>query len=62
MKQYSTAEVARQIGVAKTTLLRWLRAGKVEEPEQKLGQSRVWFETDVERAKAFKNASYGKRP
>jgi hypothetical protein len=42
--------------------LRWLWSGKVAEPEQKLGNSRVWMESDVRRAKSYKVANYGKRP
>lgn len=65
MKQaYSTAEVARAIGVSKVTLLRWLYAGKLVEPKtQTFGgvESRIWTEADMERAKKFREANYRKR-
>jgi predicted site-specific integrase-resolvase len=61
---YSTAEVARAIGVNKTTLLRWLYAGKLQEPKHETFggvESRVWSAADLERAKAFKEQRYRKR-
>jgi excisionase family DNA binding protein len=65
MKQtYSTAEVAKVIGVNKTTLLRWLYAGKLPEPEtQTFGgvESRVWTAADLDRAKLYREQNYRKR-
>lgn len=65
MKQtFSTAEVARTLGVDKSTLLRWLYAGKLPEPKtQTFGgvESRVWTESDLERAKKFREKNYRKR-
>lgn len=60
----STAEVARTIGISKNTLLRWLYSGKLKEPtHETFGgvDSRVWFEADLERARAFKKEHYRKR-
>jgi predicted site-specific integrase-resolvase len=60
---YSTGEVARKIGVAKMTLLRWLYAGRLEEPRHANagGQDvRVWSAGDLARAKKFKTTNYRK--
>lgn len=65
MKQtYSTAQVAKALGVSKRTLLRWLYAGKIPEPKmQTFGgvESRVWTDSDLSRAKEYKTRSFGKR-
>jgi excisionase family DNA binding protein len=61
---YSTAEVANAIGVDKSTLLRWLYAGKLPEPKtQTFGgvESRVWSEADLKRAKLYREQNYRKR-
>jgi hypothetical protein len=58
---YSTAVVARMIGVHKVTLVRWLLAGRLAEPRRSSfgGQVlRLWSERDLARAKAFKDANY----
>jgi hypothetical protein len=58
---YSTAEVARIVGVHKVTLVRWLLGGRLTEPRRSsLGGQvlRLWSERDLARAKAFKNANY----
>jgi|HubBroStandDraft_6_1064221.scaffolds.fasta_scaffold640164_2 DNA-binding transcriptional MerR regulator len=63
-KVFSTAEVARAIGVDKSTLLRWLYTGKLPEPKrQTLGgvESRVWSENDVERARIYRELKGRKR-
>jgi predicted site-specific integrase-resolvase len=65
MKQtYSTAQVAKEIGVSKKTLLRWLYAGKIPEPKkQTFGgvESRVWTDSDLSRAKEYRACHFGKR-
>jgi hypothetical protein len=65
MKQtYSTAEVARMIGVSKNTLLRWLYAEKLPEPKTvTFGgvESRVWSDSDLNRAKLYREQNYRKR-
>ncbi|MCU1286383.1 MAG: hypothetical protein JWO13_2733 [Acidobacteriales bacterium] len=63
MVAYSTAQVAKKIGVVKKTLLRWLEAGKLPEPKrhENGGQSiRLWTDRDLERARRFKEANYRK--
>jgi hypothetical protein len=62
---YSTLEVARAINIDKSTLLRWLYAGKIAEPVQKTVAGvmiRVWSEKDLERAKKHRDDRYRKRP
>ena len=49
MKNYSTSQVARMVGIDKQTLLRWLWAGKVSEPKQHSNggvKVRLWNERD----------------
>lgn len=62
---HSTAEVAKQIGVSKKTLLRWLWSGALAEPEQRVTvgniENRIWSAADLERARAFKVERYRKR-
>jgi DNA-binding transcriptional MerR regulator len=63
MQTYSTARVAKEIGVHKTTLIRWLLDGKVPEPRRtnQAGQEiRIWADRDVERVRKFKAANYRK--
>jgi ABC-type cobalamin transport system ATPase subunit len=63
MIEYSTVEVARIIGVHKTTLLQWLYSGHLAEPKhvRHAGQDlRIWSEKDVSRAKRYKEQNYRK--
>jgi DNA-binding transcriptional MerR regulator len=58
---YSTAEAAKAAGVTKRTLLRWLEAGKVNEPRRVTfaGQeSRVWSDADLRRLKKYAAENY----
>jgi hypothetical protein len=60
---YSTQEVADIVGVDKQTLLRWLWADKVPEPEvyESGGvKLRNWSHRDIERVRAYKEANYRK--
>jgi excisionase family DNA binding protein len=53
----STAQAAREIGVSKGTLLRWLHDGVLREPKRiDLAGSawRAWIEADIERARRVK--------
>ena len=65
MKGYSTVEVARKIGVHKSTLKRWLREGVLSEPKHNriagVGY-RIWSDRDVERVRRYKAAHYMKKP
>ena len=58
MSGYSTAQVAKLIGVSKGTLLRWLNDGVLEEPKRrtKFGGAawRLWDAADIERARSVK--------
>jgi predicted site-specific integrase-resolvase len=62
---YTTAEVARSIGVDKKTLLRWLYAGKLAEPKEIVTvgsiENRIWSAADLERARQYKEEHYRKR-
>jgi hypothetical protein len=56
----STVEAAQRIGVSKSTLLRWLDEGLVEDVERDWRGWRVWGEGDVERVTAFRKAYHSK--
>jgi len=59
----STLEVAKAVGIGKTTLLDWLRDGRIPEPKrvsQGGVEVRLWSDRDVERVRKFKEANYRK--
>ncbi len=56
----STVEAAKCIGVSKSTLLRWLDEGLVDDVERDWRGWRVWRSRDVERVKAFQKAYHSK--
>jgi predicted site-specific integrase-resolvase len=63
MAGYSTAVIAKLVGVSKNTLLRWLYAGKIPEPRHRTdgGQDiRIWSERDLARVRRHKEANYWK--
>ena len=63
MKTYSTAQVAKMLGVHKVTLKRWLISGRVGEPRRIRNggiQARIWTARDVERVRKWKAAHYRK--
>ncbi len=65
MKSYSTVEVARKVGIHKSTLRDWLQRGAIPEPKQRAngGQIiRIWTDRDVERVRRYKAAHYMKKP
>ena len=59
-KLLSTGQVAKEVGIHHQTLLRWLRAKEIPEPQWVNGD-RVWTEDDVSFVKAYKEANYRKR-
>jgi predicted site-specific integrase-resolvase len=63
MKTYSTAQVAKMLGVHKVTLQNWLLDGKAREPRKvRVGNIdfRIWTDTDVKRLKRYKQQNYRK--
>lgn len=55
--------MAKIIGVHKSTLIRWLLSGVVEEPKRNrvAGMGfRVWLERDVEKVRKHKEKNYRK--
>jgi hypothetical protein len=56
----STVEAAKRIGVSKSTLLRWLDEGLVDDVERDWRGWRVWNNRDVERVRAFQKAYHSK--
>jgi len=65
MKIYSTSQVAEAAGVNKSTLLRWLYAKEIPEPENNLKISgishRLWSQEEADFVKAYKEQNYRKR-
>jgi phage antirepressor YoqD-like protein len=63
METYSTSQVAKQVGISKPTLIRWLLDRKVKEPRRvKQGgvEIRLWRDRDVERVRKHKEETYRK--
>lgn len=54
-RRYSTREVAEKVGVSKETILRWLRTGKVPEPDRDRNGWRIFSDEDVKEALRYKN-------
>ena len=57
---YTTVEVAKRLGVCKSTLLRWIHEGLMPDVGRDCRGWRVWRSDDVERAKAFQKAYHSK--
>ena len=52
--KYTTKQVADLIGVNKSTLLRWIRQGKISDVSHRDGRNwRVWLPEDVEEVKTY---------
>jgi predicted DNA-binding transcriptional regulator AlpA len=63
MKVYSTGQVMKIVGISRTTLLQWLKNGKIPEPRKmtNVGMvARIWNDRDVERLKKHKQENYRK--
>ena len=61
MNVYSTAEVAKIVGVSESTLERWLAEGSIKPPKlMHLGQRkfRLWTEADIKRTQKYKEKFY----
>ncbi len=57
MRRYTTQEAAKTIRVSYLTLLRWLYAKAIREPERLIygGQNlRLWTKADIARARKYK--------
>ncbi len=57
---HNTAEVAKRVGVCKSTLLRWIHEGLMPDVGRDWRGWRVWRSRDVERVKAFQKAYHSK--
>lgn len=63
MKYLSTKEVAREAGIGRGTLERWLSSGKLRPPravEIGEGSFRHWTTADLKRVREFKQRNYRK--
>ncbi len=63
MAHYSTAMVAKKLGVARDTLHRWLRTGLKPPKLQRIGgvKIRLWNDADIKRAMAYAKRRYRKK-
>jgi excisionase family DNA binding protein len=63
-KIYNTVQVARQLGISRDTLYRWLRTRKIKGGQvMRLGtdaqtQIRLWTEKDLKRVRAWMRENY----
>lgn len=48
-RTYSTAEAAKQVGISKPTLLRWIREKKIADVRRDRNEWRVFTEADIQR-------------
>ena len=58
-KNYTTQQVAQKAGVHKDTILRWLREGKIQEPDRNRNGWRVFNDSQVSDILNFANGSQG---
>lgn len=62
--RYTTKQVAKKLKIGHQTLLRWLYAKKVAEPERlRLGGSvlRLWRESDINKVREYKEKGLAAR-
>jgi DNA-binding transcriptional MerR regulator len=57
---HNTAEVAKRVGVCKSTLLRWIHEGLMPDVGRDWRGWRMWHSRDIERVKAFQKAYHSK--
>jgi excisionase family DNA binding protein len=57
---FSTVEAAKFVGVSKSTLLRWLDEGLIDDVQRDWRGWRIWQHKDIERLKAFQVAYHSK--
>lgn len=63
MTNLSTLDVARQVGIGRSTLERWIAEGKIPAPHMiRFGRDefRNWTAKDVERVRRYKQQNYRK--
>jgi excisionase family DNA binding protein len=63
MAHVSTQQVARQLGISRVTLERWLAKGDLKPPQMiSFGMSkfRNWTASDIERVRKYKRKNYRK--
>ena len=63
--EFSTSEVAKLVGVSVDTIYRWVREGRLADPERiKIGKLdvRVWSEQDLQRALTVRESNRKLRP
>lgn len=63
--EFSTSEVAKLVGVSVDTIYRWVREGRLEDPERiRIGklEVRVWTEQDLQRALTLRESNRKLRP
>ncbi len=63
MGPLSTEEVAREVGIGRSTLELWIREGKLNPKVLQIGRKnyRVWTDREIEKVIAVKEKTYRKR-
>ncbi len=63
MGPLSTEEVAREVGIGRSTLELWIRQGKLNPKVLQIGRKnyRVWTDREIEKVIAVKRKTYRKR-
>ena len=59
----TTAEAAKEVGIARITLQGWIRSGRVKAPKPIIRKGRavrLWSESDVKRLAQIKASTYRK--
>ena len=57
---HTTAEVAKRVGVCKSTLLRWIHEDLISDVGRDWRGWRMWSEKDINKAKTFMKAYHSK--
>jgi len=55
----NTAQVAKILGISKSTLLRWISSGLVQDAQRNQKGWRVWSSEDIQRLKRFSRGYKG---
>jgi transposase-like protein len=60
-RQYTISEAAKELGITRNTLYKWIRAGSVPNPKETFVSSirlRVWNEEQMAKVREYKKKNY----
>jgi excisionase family DNA binding protein len=61
MRQYTISEAARELGITRNTLYKWIREGEIPSPKQTFVSGirlRVWNEQQTSKIREYKANNY----